>query len=119
ERLCAHYRISGVPVTDTQGRLVGIVTNRDMRFEDDRSRLARDVMTTENLVTAPVGVTRERAFELLRRHKVEKLPLVDAEDRLRGLITVKDFITSEQIVTATTYEVGRYVVCGALGSVLD
>ena len=115
ERLCAHYRISGVPVTDTQGRLVGIVTNRDMRFEDDRSRLVREVMTTENLVTAPVGVSREKAFGLLRKHKVEKLPLVDADNRLRGLITVKDFIKSEQFPNATKDADGRLVVGGAVG----
>ncbi|MEU3019488.1 IMP dehydrogenase [Nocardiopsis sp. NPDC007018] len=115
ERLCAHYRISGVPVTDAQGSLVGIVTNRDMRFEDDRSRLVRDVMTTENLVTAPVGVSREQAFELLRKHKVEKLPLVDAQNRLRGLITVKDFIKSEQFPNATKDSDGRLVVGGAVG----
>src|SRR5699024_3092256 len=115
ERLCARYRISGVPVTDGQGRLVGIVTNRDMRFESDRSRLVRAVMTTEKLVTAPVGVARDRAFELLRRHKVEKLPLVDAEERLRGLITVKDFIKSEQFPDATKDADGRLVVGGAVG----
>ena len=115
ERLCARYRISGVPVTDGQGRLVGIVTNRDMRFESDRSRLVRDVMTTENLVTAPVGVARDHAFELLRRHKVEKLPLVDADERLRGLITVKDFIKSEQFPDATKDADGRLVVGGAVG----
>ena len=115
ENLCAHYRISGVPVTDADGTLVGIVTNRDMRFESDRGRLVRDVMTTENLVTAPVGVSRERAFELLRSHKVEKLPLVDDHDRLRGLITVKDFIKSEQFPDATKDADGRLVVGGAVG----
>ncbi|WDZ90084.1 IMP dehydrogenase [Nocardiopsis sp. HUAS JQ3] len=115
ERLCAHYRISGVPVTDGAGTLVGIVTNRDMRFESDRDRLVRDVMTTENLVTAPVGVSREQAFDLLRRHKVEKLPLVDGQNRLRGLITVKDFIKSEQYPDATKDADGRLVVGGAVG----
>ncbi|QUX29945.1 IMP dehydrogenase [Nocardiopsis akebiae] len=115
ERLCAHYRISGVPVTDGAGTLVGIVTNRDMRFESDRGRLVRDVMTTENLVTAPVGVSREQAFDLLRRHKVEKLPLVDGQNRLRGLITVKDFIKSEQYPDATKDADGRLVVGGAVG----
>ena len=119
ERLCARYRISGVPVTDGQGRLVGIVTNRDMRFESDRSRLVRDVMTTENLVTAPVDVARDHAFELLRRHKVEKLPLVDADERLRGLITVKDFIKSEQFPDATKDADGRLVVGGAVGVGVD
>ena len=119
ERLCARYRISGVPVTDGQGRLVGIVTNRDMRFESDRSRLVRDVMTTENLVTAPVDVARDHAFELLRRHKVEKLPLVDADERLRGLITVKDFVKSEQFPDATKDADGRLVVGGAVGVGVD
>ncbi|MFD3684422.1 IMP dehydrogenase [Nocardiopsis sp. NPDC058631] len=115
ERLCAHYRISGVPVTDASGTLVGIVTNRDMRFESDRTRLVRDVMTTENLVTAPVGVSRAQAFELLRKHKVEKLPLIDGQNRLRGLITVKDFIKSEQFPDATKDADGRLVVGGAVG----
>ncbi|WP_028647329.1 IMP dehydrogenase [Nocardiopsis sp. CNT312] len=115
ERLCAHYRISGVPVTDSDGALVGIVTNRDMCFEDDRSRPAREVMTTENLVTAPVGVSRDRAFELLRAHKVEKLPIVDDHNRLRGLITVKDFTKSEQYPHATKDADGRLVVGAAVG----
>src|SRR5690606_22575841 len=79
ERLSAHYRISGAPVVDSDGRLVGIVTNRDMRFEEDRTRLVRDVMTPMPLVTAPVGVSREEAFALLREHKIEKLPLVDGQ----------------------------------------
>ena len=115
EGLCAHYRISGVPVTDGTGALVGIVTNRDMRFEDDRSRTVRDVMTTEGLITAPVGVSRAQAFELLRKYKVEKLPLVDDRNRLRGLITVKDFIKSEQFPDATKDADGRLVVGGAVG----
>lgn len=96
DTLCARYRISGVPVVDETGALVGIVTNRDMRFVPDKSTLARAVMTPMPLVTAPVGVSREDALALLRRHKVEKLPLVDAAGKLRGLITVKDFAKSEQ-----------------------
>ncbi|MFC3999831.1 IMP dehydrogenase [Nocardiopsis sediminis] len=115
EQLSAHYRISGAPVTDPDGRLVGIVTNRDMRFEDDRNRPVRDVMTPMPLVTAPVGVSREEAFRLLRRHKVEKLPLVDDQGRLRGLITVKDFIKSEQFPDATKDADGRLVVGAAVG----
>src|SRR5580693_4665855 len=91
ERLCAHYRISGVPVTSDDGKLLGIVTNRDIRFESDLSRRVADVMTPMPLITAPVGVHPEQARTLLRQHKIEKLPLVDAEGRLRGLITVKDF----------------------------
>ncbi|CAM3843244.1 IMP dehydrogenase [Nocardiopsis rhodophaea] len=115
EALSAHYRISGAPVTDDDGRLVGIVTNRDMRFEDDRSRRVRDVMTPMPLVTAPVGVSRDEAYRLLRENKVEKLPLVDGDGRLRGLITVKDFIKSEQFPDATKDADGRLVVGAAVG----
>src|SRR5690625_1490112 len=115
EELSAHYRISGAPVTDADGRLLGIVTNRDMRFELDRERPVREVMTAMPLITAPVGVSREDAFRLLRENKVEKLPLVDAQGRLRGLITVKDFIKSEQFPDATKDTDGRLVVGAAVG----
>ncbi|MFG1941759.1 IMP dehydrogenase [Nonomuraea sp. NPDC048826] len=115
ERLCATYRISGVPVTDTTGILVGIVTNRDMRFETDHARPVREVMTKMPLVTAPVGVSRDEAFSLLRRNKIEKLPLVDPDGRLRGLITVKDFTKSEQYPLATKDSDGRLVVGAAVG----
>src|SRR6201993_5378011 len=96
ERLCAKYRISGVPVTGPGGILLGIVTNRDIRFETDHGRRVADVMTPMPLITAPVGVAGEEALRLLREHKVEKLPLVDAAGRLKGLITVKDFTKSEK-----------------------
>ncbi|MEV7005511.1 IMP dehydrogenase [Streptosporangium sp. NPDC051022] len=115
ERLCATYRISGVPVTDETGVLVGIVTNRDMRFETDHSRLVREVMTQMPLVTAPVGVSRDDAFALLGQNKIEKLPLVDAAGRLRGLITVKDFTKSEQYPLSTKDADGRLVVGAAIG----
>ncbi len=115
ERLCATYRISGVPVTDVNGVLVGIVTNRDMRFETDHSRPVREVMTAMPLVTAPVGVSRDDAFTLLRKNKIEKLPLVDAAGRLHGLITVKDFTKSEQYPLATKDADGRLVVGAAIG----
>ncbi|MDH2423858.1 IMP dehydrogenase [Sphaerisporangium sp. TRM90804] len=115
EALCARYRISGVPVIDRGGVLVGIVTNRDMRFENDHSRPVRDLMTPMPLITAPVGVSRDDAFELLRHNKVEKLPLVDADGRLRGLITVKDFTKSEQYPLATKDADGRLVVGAAVG----
>ncbi|GAA5071099.1 IMP dehydrogenase [Thermocatellispora tengchongensis] len=115
ENLCATYRISGVPVTDGSGVLVGIVTNRDMRFETDHSRPVREVMTPMPLVTAPVGVGRDEAFALLRSNKVEKLPLVDEGGRLRGLITVKDFTKSEQYPLATKDADGRLVVGAAVG----
>ncbi|WP_067174908.1 IMP dehydrogenase [Microtetraspora niveoalba] len=115
ERLCATYRISGVPVTDASGVLVGIVTNRDMRFEADETRPVREVMTHMPLVTAPVGVSRDEAFRLLRKNKVEKLPLVDEAGRLQGLMTVKDFTKSEQYPLATKDPRGRLMVGAAVG----
>ena len=115
EALCARYRISGVPVTSDDGVLLGIVTNRDIRFEADHSRPVSAVMTPMPLVTAPVGVTREIALDLLRRHKVEKLPLTDDAGRLSGLITVKDFTKSEKFPTATKDAAGRLVVGAAIG----
>lgn len=115
ESLCARYRISGVPVVDADGRLVGIVTNRDMRFESDQSRLVADVMTKTPLVTAHAGVGKRDALALLATHKVEKLPLVDDAGRLTGLITVKDFTKSEEFPDATKDEQGRLVVGAAVG----
>ncbi|GAA2634041.1 IMP dehydrogenase [Actinomadura fulvescens] len=115
EELCARYRISGVPVTDVRGVLVGIVTNRDMRFETDHARPVREVMTPMPLVTAPVDVSRDEAFALLATNKIEKLPLVDAEGRLRGLITVKDFTKSEQYPHSTKDADGRLIVAAAVG----
>jgi IMP dehydrogenase len=115
DALCGRYRISGVPVTDAAGRLTGIVTNRDMRFVADKSALVRDVMTPMPLVTAPVGVSKEGALALLQQHKIEKLPLVDADGRLRGLITVKDFAKSEQFPNATKDDAGRLRVAAAIG----
>ncbi|WP_016696881.1 IMP dehydrogenase [Actinoalloteichus spitiensis] len=112
DALCARFRISGVPVTDPDGTLVGIITNRDMRFEVDHTRQVREVMTKAPLVTAEVGVTAEAALGLLRRHKVEKLPIVDGAGRLRGLITVKDFVKTEQYPNATKDPDGR-LLCGA------
>lgn len=115
DELCGRYRISGVPVVDADGLLVGIVTNRDMRFVADPNVPVREVMTRMPLITAPVGVSKSDALELLRRHKVEKLPLVDDSGRLRGLITVKDFTKSEQFPHATKDEVGRLRVAAAVG----
>ncbi len=115
DQLCARYRISGVPVVDAAGMLVGIVTNRDMRFVTDKTALVRDVMTVMPLVTAPVGCTAEAALGLLRQHKVEKLPLVDPSGRLAGLITVKDFAKSEQYPHATKDPAGRLRVAAAVG----
>ncbi|HUN37235.1 MAG TPA: IMP dehydrogenase [Trebonia sp.] len=115
DRLCAHYRISGVPVTSDDGILLGIVTNRDMRFETDSSVRVAAVMTPMPLVTAPVGVAPEEALRLLKQHKVEKLPLVDEAGRLRGLITVKDYAKSEKFPNATKDAGGRLVVGAAVG----
>jgi IMP dehydrogenase len=115
DALSGRYRISGAPVVDADGVLVGIVTNRDMRFETDQHRLVRDVMTPMPLVTAPVGVDPDTALGLLREHKIEKLPLVDEAGRLRGLITVKDFVKRDQFPDATKDADGRLVVGAALG----
>ena len=112
---CARYRISGLPVTDADGRLLGIVTNRDMRFETEPDRLVRDVMTPMPLVTGRVGISHDEALALLRTNKVEKLPLVDEHGVLRGLITVKDFVKSEQYPDATKDGAGRLVVGAAVG----
>jgi IMP dehydrogenase len=113
--LMARYRISGVPVTGPDGVLLGIVTNRDIRFERDYTRLVRDVMTPMPLVTAGVGVAREEALRLLQQNKIEKLPLIDDAGRLRGLITVKDFTKSEEYPLATKDAEGRLVVGAAIG----
>src|SRR5439155_7006743 len=115
DALCARYRISGVPVVGPGGALLGIVTNRDMRFVTDKGALVNDVMTKMPLVTAPVGVGKTEALALLREYKVEKLPLVDDAGRLRGLITVKDFAKSEQFPHATKDEAGRLRVAAAMG----
>ena len=115
EELCGRYRISGVPVTSDDGTLLGIVTNRDIRFETDHRRRVTDVMTPMPLVTAQVGVQRDKALALLGRNKVEKLPLVDGDGRLRGLITVKDFAKSEKFPSATKDDEGRLIVGAAVG----
>jgi IMP dehydrogenase len=116
DALMAHYRISGVPVTDAKGILLGIVTNRDIRFERDHSVLVRDVMTSMPLVTAPVGTPPAEAMRLLGKHKIEKLPLVDDGGRLCGLITVKDFAKAERYPLATKDSSGRLVVGAAVGT---
>ncbi|MCX6402399.1 MAG: IMP dehydrogenase, partial [Actinobacteria bacterium] len=115
DNLCGHYRISGVPVVDSEGKLLGIVTNRDMRFEESKNRLVRDLMTKMPLVTGPVGISSEDALELLKRHKVEKLPLVDSDGILRGLITVKDFVKKDQYPLSTKDANGRLMVGAAVG----
>jgi IMP dehydrogenase len=108
------YHISGIPITEN-GRLVGILTNRDMRFETDYDRPIAEVMTSERLVTAPVGVTLEEAREILARYKIEKLPLVDERGMLRGLITVKDIQKRIQFPHAAKDSQGRLRVGAAVG----
>jgi IMP dehydrogenase len=113
--LMAHYRISGVPITDEAGVLVGILTNRDLRFETDTARPVSVLMTSHDLVTAPVGTTLDEAEQILHRNKVEKLPVVDADGRLRGLITVKDISKRIEYPDATKDEQGRLRVGAAVG----
>src|SRR4051794_30747726 len=115
DALCSRFRISGLPVTDDDGRLVGIITNRDMRFEMDHSRPVREVMTLAPLITAQIGVSAEAALGLLRRNKLEKLPIVDGAGILRGLITIKDFNKTEKYPLATRDPDGRLVVAAAAG----
>ncbi|MEZ0065422.1 IMP dehydrogenase [Streptacidiphilus sp. MAP12-20] len=116
DALCAKFRISGVPVTDGEGRLLGIVTNRDMAFELDRTRQVREIMTPMPLITGHVGISGEDAIGLLRRHKIEKLPLVDDQGKLKGLITVKDFVKAEKYPSAAKDAEGRLIVGAAVGA---
>jgi len=115
DELCARYRISGLPVIDPAGLLIGIVTNRDLRFEHDMGKRVHEVMTKSPLITGKVGTTGAEAMRLMGAHKIEKLPLVDDEGRLHGLITVKDFTKSDQYPLATKDADGRLVVGAAVG----
>ncbi|MCI1240637.1 MAG: IMP dehydrogenase [Bifidobacterium subtile] len=122
DKLCARFHISGLPVVDRENRLVGIITNRDMRFiaSEDYDRLkVSDVMTKENLITGPSDITKEDAHHLLAEHKVEKLPLIDKGGKLAGLITVKDFVKTEQYPDATKDEQGRLRVAAGVGFLGD
>jgi IMP dehydrogenase len=113
--LMARYHVSGVPITDEAGRLVGILTNRDLRFETDTDQPVSSLMTSRNLVTAPLGTTLEDAAEILHRHKIEKLPVVDVDGRLCGLITVKDIQKRIDFPRATKDPRGRLRVGAAVG----
>ena len=118
DALCGQFRVSGLPVVEGDGRLVGIITNRDMRFVspfEKSTTLVRDVMTKTPLITAPVGVDSDGAVAILAQHKIEKLPIVDEAGILRGLITVKDFDKSEKYPNATKDESGRLRVGAAIG----
>jgi IMP dehydrogenase len=114
--LMARFSISGVPIVENGGRLVGIVTNRDLQFERELGRSIREVMTSENLVTASVGTTLEEAEEVLHRHRIEKLPVVDEDGTLAGLITVKDIVKRRQHPNASKDERGRLRVGAAIGA---
>jgi IMP dehydrogenase len=113
--LMARYKVSGVPITDGDGVLVGILTNRDLRFESDVDQPISALMTARNLVTAPIGTTLAEAEEILHRNKIEKLPVVDADGRLRGLITVKDIQKKIEFPEATKDDQGRLRVGAAVG----
>ncbi|OFN33852.1 MULTISPECIES: IMP dehydrogenase [unclassified Corynebacterium] len=116
DTLCARFRISGLPVVDKQGTLVGICTNRDMRFEPDFSRKVSEIMTPMPLVVAKEGVSKEEALALLSANKVEKLPIVNDENKLVGLITVKDFVKTEQFPNASKDSSGRLLVAAGIGT---
>ncbi len=118
DQICGEYRVSGLPVVDTDNRLLGIITNRDLRFTpvaEWASTKVDEVMTPMPLITAPVGISRDDATALLRQHKRERLPIVDDQGRLAGLITVKDFVKSEQFPNASNDADGRLLVGAAVG----
>ena len=115
KELMARYRISGVPITDENNILVGILTNRDLRFEEDDTKRIGDVMTRKNLVTAPVGTTLEEAKKLLAAHRIEKLPIVDGSFHLRGLITIKDIEKNIKYPNSAKDQNGRLLCAAAIG----
>ncbi|MGI6004166.1 MAG: IMP dehydrogenase [Christensenellales bacterium] len=117
--LMKRYHISGVPITREDGRLVGILTNRDLRFQEDFSQPIKDVMTSENLITAPEGTTLDDAKEILRRHKIEKLPIVDEHYMLKGLITIKDIEKGIQYPNSAKDASGRLLAGAAVGTGVD
>lgn len=115
EEMMKEYSISGVPVVDNNMKLLGIITNRDMRFIKDMKLLIKDVMTPAPLITAKVGITLEEASKVLEQHKIEKLPIVDDDDRLKGLVTIKDIEKKVQYPHANKDEFGRLRVAAAIG----
>ena len=119
DALMGKFRISGVPIVDKAGKLIGIITNRDMKFEEDMSRPIRDVMTSERLVTGREGTTLEEAKEILRRHKIEKLPIVDDEFHLKGLITIKDIEKVVKYPNSAKDKHGRLLCAAAIGVTND
>ena len=118
DELMAKFRISGVPICDG-GKLIGIITNRDMKFETDMNQLIDNVMTKEHLVTAPEGTTLDQAREILRKYKIEKLPIVDGQFHLKGLITIKDIEKAQVYPNSARDEKGRLLVAAAIGVTAD
>src|ERR1700751_1222797 len=114
-RLMERFRISGVPIVDDAGRLVGIITNRDLQFERELDRPIREAMTKDRLVTAPVGTTLDEAEKILAKHRIEKLPVVDERGVLKGLITIKDIFKKVQYPNAAKDDFGRLRVGAAVG----
>ena len=119
DALMGKFKISGVPITDESGKLVGILTNRDLRFEKDFSKKIKEAMTSDNLITAPVGTTLEQAEQILQGHKVEKLPIVDGEGYLKGLITIKDIEKAVRYPNSARDASGRLLVGAAIGDTPD
>ena len=119
DALMKKYRISGVPICDENKRLIGIITNRDMRFLDDHNGLIKDVMTKDNLVVAPKGTTLDQAQEILKHHKIEKLPLIDDDGKLAGLITIKDIEKALNYPHSAKDSAGRLLVGAAIGVTAD
>ncbi len=117
--LMERYRISGVPIVDKSGKLIGIITNRDIRFEREVTKKIDSVMTKENLITANVDITMDEALEILKTHKIEKLPLVDKDFKLSGLITIKDIEKSIQYPNSAKDSGGRLLVGAAVGVTAD
>ncbi len=119
DELMGKYKISGVPIVNKEGKLVGIITNRDMRFITDFNLSIDEVMTKDNLITAPIGTTLEQAQEILRKHKIEKLPLVDEKGCLKGLITIKDIEKAIQYPNSARDNSGRLLCGAAIGITAD
>src|SRR5690242_6674094 len=118
-KMMERFRISGVPIVDDAGKLVGIITNRDLQFERQLDRPIKDAMTKDKLVTAPVGTTMEEAERLLGTHRIEKLPVVDKQGVLRGLITIKDIFKRRQHPDANKDQHGRLRVAAAVGGTAE
>ena len=119
DELMGKYKISGVPICDEDDKLIGIITNRDLRFEVDFEKKIKEAMTYENLITAPEGTTLEQAQEILRQHKIEKLPIVDAENHLKGLITIKDIEKAVKYPNSAKDANGRLLCAAAIGVTED